>query len=261
MKNLLILSAAALALTACDSDKAAAGGDLPVADAPVEAVAPPEGQQWSDVVSRTAEGGYMMGNPDAPVKLVEYGSMTCGACAYFSTDGEEQLVEDYIQSGRVSFEFRNYTRDPIDVTASLLARCGGENRFFPLMNAMFAAQSQWFGDNLPQIQQVSQQVQSLPPTEQFKRFAEVSGLKTFAVQRGLPASQADACLADEAAVSELVSMQNVAVSDYGVDKTPTFLVNNVRAEEADANFSNLKPILDRALGEGGDEAADAQTAE
>ncbi|WP_343343960.1 thioredoxin domain-containing protein [Sphingomicrobium sp. XHP0239] len=248
MKNMLILTTAALALTACNKE-AGATGELPVADTPVEAVAAPDGQEWADVVSKTDAGGYLMGNPDAPVKVVEYGSMTCGACAFFSTNGEQQLKEEYLDSGRVSFEFRNYTRDPIDVTASLLARCGGENRFFPLTDAMFAAQNEWYGQRIPQLREVMPQLRSLSPNEQFARLAEVTGLKTFAVQRGLPASQADACLADEAAVSELVSMQSVGQSDFGVNRTPYFLINGVPAQEVDADYSNLKPVLQRALGE------------
>ena len=248
MKNVLILTTATLALVACNKESGSTG-ELPVADAPVESVAAPDGQNWTDVVAKTDAGGYLMGNPDAPVKLVEYGSMTCGACAFFSANGEQQLKEEYLDSGRVSFEFRNYTRDPIDVTASLLARCGGENRFFPLMDAMFASQQSWYGQQIPQLREIMPQIQSLPPTQQFARLAEATGLKTFAVQRGLPASQADACLADEAAVTELVSIQSVGQSDFGVNRTPFFLINGVPAAEVDADYANLKPVLQRALGE------------
>ena len=254
MNRTLTITAAALALVACNKD-GATSGELPVADAPVEAVAPPEGQQWSDMVVKTDAGGYLMGNPDAAVRVVEYGSMTCGACAYFATDGMPKLEEEYIDTGRVSFEFRNYTRDPIDVAASLLARCGDADTFYPLTEAMFASQQQWFGSQLPALQQLMPSIQSLPPAQQFARIAETAGLKTFAAQRGLPAAAADKCLADEDAISRLVAMQGVGQSDFGVDKTPYFLINDTPAPEIDATYANLKPVLQRALGE---ETAEAE---
>ena len=57
----------------------------------VAPVAPPAGQQWFDVVATTPEGGWLVGNPDAPIKLIEYGSLTCPACAAFSQGGMHRL--------------------------------------------------------------------------------------------------------------------------------------------------------------------------
>lgn len=253
----LILASTALALAACNGDGDAAGGnaDLPVADAPIENVEAPEGQEWSEVVTMTDAGGYLMGNPDAPIKLVEYGSMTCGACARFDAEGTEPLIEDYVKSGRVSYEYRNYTRDVVDITASLLARCGAEGTFFPLTHAMFGAQQQWFGESIPQLQAIQGQLNAAAPAEQFKLVAETTGLKTFAAQRGLPAAKADACLADEAAASKLVAIKNVADTDYNISGTPTFLINN-RVVEGANQWPGLQPILAAAVGEPAGDAAE-----
>ena len=84
-----IAIAASLALAACGSEDAADGT---VAEGEVvAAVAPPAGQEWIDVARVTPEDGYMVGNPDAPIKLIEYGSLTCGACANFAQTGFEHL--------------------------------------------------------------------------------------------------------------------------------------------------------------------------
>ena len=65
-----------------------------------------------------------MGNPDAPVKLVEYGSLTCPHCADFAAAGDaSRWSRNYVRSGRVSFEYRNFVLNGIDVAATLLARC------------------------------------------------------------------------------------------------------------------------------------------
>ena len=79
------------------------------------------------MVVRTPEGGYLMGNPKANVKLIEFGSMTCPHCAEFEEQRGEQLIDTYVKSGRVSYEFRNFVRDPFDLAASLIARCGGRS--------------------------------------------------------------------------------------------------------------------------------------
>ena len=68
----------ALAISACGDKKS---GELPTSKEPVAKVAAPAGKTWNDVVEKTAEGGYRMGNPDAPVKLLEYGALSCSHCA------------------------------------------------------------------------------------------------------------------------------------------------------------------------------------
>lgn len=247
MKKILFAATAAAALIACDGEgSAASSAEVPVAEERVEEVAPPEDGAWSDVVTRTEAGGYMLGNPEAPIALVEYASMTCPACAYFSQTGTEPLME-YVDSGRVSFELRNYIRDPIDTTAALLARCGSEDRYFPMTEALFENQNQWFQSNVQSLQQVVNQSGGMAASERFPAIAEAAGLKTFAVQRGLPASQAEACLADEAAAEQLITMQNEANADFDISGTPSFLINGALAE---ANqWQDLEPILRRALGE------------
>ena len=73
------LVAATFAVTACNAEKT--GNGTAVSNAPIKAVPPPKGGDWTTVVSATPEGGFVMGNPNAKVKLVEYGSMTCPHCA------------------------------------------------------------------------------------------------------------------------------------------------------------------------------------
>ncbi len=78
------------------------------------------------------------------MKLVEYGSLTCPHCAEFAEKGAPKLIDKYVKTGRVSFEFRNFLRDGLDMSMSLIARCGGPERFFPLSEAMFKDQREFF---------------------------------------------------------------------------------------------------------------------
>lgn len=95
---------------------------------------------WTHVVAATPAGGFMLGNPRAKIRLVEYGSLTCPHCRAFDAEGVPLLVNRYVKSGQVSWEFRNYVRDPVDLTAALIARCNGPRGFFPLARALYRDQ-------------------------------------------------------------------------------------------------------------------------
>ena len=243
--HLLAATAAVLAIGACNSEQAP--GSNAASSAPIEAIAPPEGGDWTQVVTQTAEGGFLMGNPNADVKVVEFGSMTCPHCADFSENGAPKLVEDYVKTGRVSFEFRNYVRDPLDITLALVARCGGAERFFPLTDALFANQAEFFEQvqSVPSEQQ--QALQQLPPAQQFSRFAEFAGLQDWAAQRGVPAARQQQCLTNQAEIDRLVQMTSDAGAQYSIPGTPSFLINGELAENA-SSWEMLEPKIRAALG-------------
>jgi protein-disulfide isomerase len=115
-----MIGSIALALAACSS---ADEGEGDIAGEAIAAIPAPDGQEWTDVVAVTEAGGYLVGNPDAPLKLIEYASHTCGACANFSVNGSPPLKNDYVSTGVVSIELRNLVRDPIDLTIAALVRC------------------------------------------------------------------------------------------------------------------------------------------
>ncbi|MGZ8346275.1 MAG: DsbA family protein [Allosphingosinicella sp.] len=197
--------------------------------APVAAQAP---RDWTRTVVPTSEGGFRMGNPNAPVKVVEYLSLTCPHCADFARDGTPLLIRNYVRRGRVSLEYRNYVLNGIDMTASLVARCGGAASFFPIAERLFATQDQWTGRirNLDQTQRT--QLMSLTAGERMVRIAEIGGLTAMAAQHGVPAAQTRRCLVDEAGLNRLGEMAQAA-STLGVTGTPTFFINGARVDGSD----------------------------
>ncbi|WP_162888151.1 thioredoxin domain-containing protein [Sphingomonas mesophila] len=247
--SLLLIAAAAFALTACD--KGADGNSGTTAQSgPITPIAAPNGGDWTQTVSLTPEGGYRLGNPDAPVKLVEFGSMTCPHCAEFEEAAMETITNTYVKSGRVSFEFRNFVRDGLDLTASVIARCGGPTSFFGLTGQLFAGQKDMFA----RVQQADQAqlaaIEALPPAQKLPRFAELAGLKQWATMRGLPSAKLDQCLADQASVDRLVAMQSDATSTFQINATPSFLLNGelVQFEGSEPIWAQLEAKLRGALG-------------
>ena len=240
----LILGSAALLATACNAEKGASNSAAPeVTAAPVAA---PNNGDWSTVVSKTPEGGFLMGNPNAKVKLVEFGSMTCPHCAAFEEEGTKPLIDNYVKKGLVSFEFRNYVRDPYDVTAALIARCGGEASFFGLTRSLFADQRGWVGKIQAADPAKMQALQTMPPAQQFSTIAEMAGLKQFAAMRGVPRAKSEQCLANEAEVNQLVQMNSDAASNFNIPGTPAFVINGALVESV-AAWEQLEPKIKEAL--------------
>ena len=188
-----------------------------------------------------------MGNPNAKVKLVEFGSMTCSHCADFEEKGVKPLIENYVKSGKVSWEFRNFVRDPYDLAASLVARCNGEKSFFGLTRAMYGAQRDWLGklQTVPPAQMEA--VAALPPQQQFIEIGKLTAFPQFAALRGVPAAKANACLADTKQVDRLVQMNADAVSQYSIPGTPSFLLNGALLPDT-AAWEALEPKLKAAVG-------------
>lgn len=241
----LALASVALLASACNAEKGATATDKGP-EVTAAAVPAPNNGDWTTVVSKTPEGGFVMGNPNAKVKLVEFGSLTCPHCADFEEKGGKALVDDYVKKGLVSWEFRNFVRDPFDMTATLLARCGGAASFFGLTRNLFADQKDWIGKIQAADPAKMQALQTMPPAQQFSTIADLGGLKQYASMRGVPRAKADQCLADQAEVTQLVQMNTDAVTNYNVPGTPTFLINGAIVEKT-ATWDALEPKIKEAL--------------
>jgi protein-disulfide isomerase len=235
----LIALPLALGLSACgkkDETAAVAVG------APLNAVPPPAGKSWTDVVSVTPEGGYVMGNPNAPIKVIEFGSLTCPHCAEFEEKGYPHLRDDYVAKGTVSLEFRNFVRDPYDTTMAMLVRCGSPDSFFALTEQVYSNQKAIFD----QLQPVGPKLQAanLPPDQIFKAIGEQGGLIDFFAARGIAKDQGAQCLAKSDAATKLANDTSKAGDTYNVTGTPTFIVNGKNVEVA--TWDALEPILKQA---------------
>lgn len=244
-KTFLASAVALIAIAGCNSNAgdAATGGDVKL-----EQVEPPAGGDWSQVFNTTEAGGMLMGNPNAKVRLIEYGSLTCPHCREFHEEGGPQLVDKYVKSGQVAWEFRNYVRDAVDLTATLIARCNGAKTFFPLTRSLYADQATWIG----QLQKVPgdqlEKLQQLPPSQQFVELAKVSGLQDYAAARGVPVAKSNQCLADENAVNQLVQMTADATNQFpNFPGTPSFILGGKLLDKT-ATWEALEPQLKAAVG-------------
>ncbi len=244
LSNTLICVAAVATLGACNSKQENAASNAPLNLTPV---APPKGGDWTQTVSLTPDGGMVMGNPDAKVKLIEYGSLTCPHCREFDEKGAEPLMNTYVKSGQVSWEFRNYVRDAFDLAATLIARCNGPSSFFPLSRALYKDQANWVAkiQTVPPAQ--LEALQTMPSAQIPATAARLAGLQDWAAARGVTTAKSSACLADSNAVNRLVEMNANATQQFpDFPGTPTFVINGKMADKV-ATWETLEPKLREAL--------------
>jgi protein-disulfide isomerase len=165
----------------------------------------------------------VLGNADATVTVVEYASMTCSHCAHFHNTVFPTVKQKYVDTGKVRFIMREFPLDKLAVAASMLARCAGGDKTFPLISALFAKQEEWAF------------VRGNPVPELFK----------FARQAGFTQESFDKCLKDQALMDDVLKTRARAADVFGVNSTPTFFINGKRmvgaptVEEFDKAFSSL----------------------
>lgn len=240
--RIALAAALAVALAGCNSKDDAAPGEVAEGEA-VAAVPAPAGQSWSDVAAVTPEGGVVQGNPNAPIKLIEYASHTCSHCAEFAAAGAEALRTKYVDTGKVSYELRNQIHDPIDLTFAVMARCAGPQGFHAL------AEQGWA--NLPAIfsaldankAAMEAAMQAQGPAR-FDAIANGAGLYDFFAQRGISRDQARTCLAKTDTATTIAANSDKQSSELNVTGTPTFFINgnNVGTQ----SWQTLEPMIQRA---------------
>jgi protein-disulfide isomerase len=239
MKKLIGVALLALAVAGCGGSD---GNQSNAASGPVGTTIPaPNGGDWTETVAETPDGGVRMGNPEAPVKLVEYGSLTCPHCAEFSEEATEPL-KAYVKTGRVSWEFRPYLLFPSDSGISMLLKCQGAGPFFTLTEQLYADQSNW----VARMQAQGAQLQNLQPgTQAAAAYVTAGGLDQFFRERGMPQEKIQSCLADQSKLQSLVDLTARAGRE-GVTSTPTLMINGSIVENG-ASWDALKPQIDMAL--------------
>ncbi|MBB6124211.1 DsbA family protein [Sphingobium subterraneum] len=244
MKSLRLLAlVVTVALAACGG-KDAGNSAAPANAANLAAVPPPAGKQWADVVAESPEHGFVMGNPSAAVKVAEYGSFTCPHCRDFATESAAD-VQAMVNTGKMSFEFRNYVRDPLDMTMGLLARCGGAEPFFPLMEQLFQNQAAAFEKLQAGGDGPYQAAMALPPEQRFFALAQAAGLIDFVKQRGISEEKAKQCLGDTKTIELLAKGVQDANTQYNITGTPTLLLNGAVVPET-ATWDLMKAKLKEA---------------
>ncbi len=136
---------------------------------------------WTSVAAPAAQGSYVIGNPAAKVKLVEYASYTCPHCGHFARDSAPVLKGKMIASGSLSLEIRSSIHDRYDLVAAMLARCSGAAVFPKLHEALFARQEQWLQRAVDYDAANNERLGLYSAAAQYRAMAEGAGLDASAI--------------------------------------------------------------------------------
>jgi protein-disulfide isomerase len=154
-------------------------------------------------------GEITLGDPSAPVTVIEYASMTCSHCAHFNETTFQPFKEKYIDTGKVFFIFREYPLDPLATSAFMLARCLPKEQFMPFVETLFHTQSSWaFTDN------------------------PADALFNIAKQAGFTQETFKACLTNQQILDGVNWVKNRGADDFDVSATPTFFINGTKKSGA-----------------------------
>ena len=169
----------------------------------------------------------LVGNPDAKVTVVEYASFTCPHCQTFHQTVFDKLKKNYIDTGKINFIFREVYFDRFGLWAAMVARCGGEMRYFGIVDMIFDTQEEWVAGGDPAL------------------IAE--NLRKIGKKAGLSDSELDACMNDgEQAKAMVASYQKNAEAD-DISSTPSFVINGQKYSNMD--YEAFAAVLDEKLAE------------
>ncbi len=211
----------------------------PAAAAPVH--------DWLSVVVATPQGGFRQGNPNAKVRLLEFGSLTCPHCAAFAREHVPTLRTKYIAVGKVSYEYRPYLLHGADYAPSLLVECQAPVAAVRLIEGFYAQQATWLEPfTKPFPDDFQKQIAKLPELNQITAFAARGGLDGFMRARGMTRSRFDACTSDKAGLAKLTAIREDANTNFGLSAVPTFVINGKTVVDV-YDWDDLQPALDTAL--------------
>ncbi|MEM1374366.1 MAG: DsbA family protein [Pseudomonadota bacterium] len=165
-----------------------------------------------------------LGEADAPITVIEYASYTCPHCRTFHEGPFKELKAEYIDTGKVEFIYREVYFDRFGLWASIVARCGGQDRFFGISDLIYEQQRTWT------------QGQPADIAENLRRIGLTAGLTN---------EEVDACFSDGDKAQNLVAWYEANAAEDGVRSTPTFIIDGV--SYSNMSMEEFRRILDGKL--------------
>jgi protein-disulfide isomerase len=163
----------------------------------------------------------VIGDPAAPITIIEYASLTCPHCANFHADTLPKLEKEWIETGKAKLIYRDYPLDRYAASASMIARCAPTDKYFTFLNAFFAQQKTWSRADDP-----------------VKVLTQLAGLG------GMSKEDVDACLANEALQDGILQMRLEGQMEYDINSTPSFVIDGKKV--AKLPYEDINELLENA---------------
>ncbi len=221
MSRMMIISAA-VAVIGLGAYFVTSPGTNPVT--PANPLGAANAQEAADIDTSTIVD-MSLGNPDAPVTVIEYASYTCPHCARFHEGQFKQLKTDYIDTGKINFVYREVYFDRYGLWASMIARCAGTpESFFGMSDLIYQKQSEWSRAGEPA--------------------AIVDELRKVGLLAGLDRDTMEACLQNGDKAQTLVAWYQENATADGIESTPSFLINGQKY--SNMSYAEMAEAIDAA---------------
>ena len=197
-------------------------GGILISPMPAQAASPHPLLADAQTVLALGKDDRILGNPDAPITIVEYASLTCPHCAHFTNDILPELKKKWIDTGKAKLVLRDYPLDEPALRAAMIARCAPPDRFYAYTDMFFGAQDKW--------------VTARDYRDALARLVKLGGMSR---------EEFDNCLKNTALENKIVEGRLVASKELDVNSTPTFFINGTKftgaptVEEFDKTLSGL----------------------
>jgi len=164
-----------------------------------------------------------IGDPQAPVTMIEYSSLTCPHCAAFHTETLPGLKERYIDTGKVRLVLRDFPLDEVALRGAMIAHCAGPERHARFVDVFFAQQQNW--------------AQAEDPVQALTQLAKLGGLG---------AAEVKACLADQELEKAVLQARLDGQQRFDIRSTPTFIIDG-KAYPGNRSVEEFAEIIDPML--------------
>ena len=171
---------------------------------------------------------HTLGNPKAPITIVEYGAPVCPHCAHWNEDVFPQLKKAYIDTGKVHYVFRVFPLSSLDVAVEAMARCLPKESYFQFIDMMFRNQPKWDPDGyrIPDVH---------------------AALVNMGRIAGMSADKVDSCITNKAENQKIAAVGEHAQKAYGINSTPSFIVNGELASDKIVTWQGAQDYLNGLL--------------
>ena len=166
----------------------------------------------------------VLGDPDAPVTIIEYSSLTCPHCRHFHLEILPEIKKNYIDTGKVKLIYRDFPFDQLGLLATVMTRCAPAERYFGFLDVLFQQQGSWS--------------RSKDPMGDLSRIGKLGGLNP---------SDFEACLKNQALVDGLVQKRLDGQKKFDVNATPTFIIDGDHNNIGSQPYEDFDKILSKRV--------------
>lgn len=164
-----------------------------------------------------------MGNESAPIKMIEFASLTCGHCAKFHNEVFPKLKKDYIDNGKIYFTYQDFPLDKFALKASVIARCSGTEKYFSFLKVLYKKQKDW--------------TSSQDPFKSLLKIAKLGGLKNDEIK---------VCVSNKSIEDGILKNRLNSTKKFEIKATPTIYING-KKYNGDLTYEALKLKLDSLI--------------